>query len=144
MDEKFQYNRKFSTIYQGLATQNIWQMLFYAFFQIRRLLLSIILVQLEKYCSIQITIMCFLNIIYIIYFGGMKPLEGRSANRVELFGEVMNMLTCFNFFVFSDFLEDFETKFQWGFTTIAYITLLISANMLIIAHSYARSVIRKC
>ena len=144
MDEKFQYNRKFSTIYQGLATHNIWQMLFYAFFLIRRLLLSIILVQLEKYSSIQIIFMCYLNIIYIIYFEGMKPLEGRSANRVELFGEVMNMLTCYNFFVFSDFLEDFETKFQWGFTTIAYITLLISANMLIIAHSYARSVISKC
>ena len=44
MDEKFVYNRKFSTIYQGLAIANIWQMLFYAIFLLRRLLLSVVLV----------------------------------------------------------------------------------------------------
>lgn len=66
---------------------------------------------------------------YITHF---KPYEKRIHNRQELFNEVINMLVCYNFFVFTDWVPLIETQYLWGFSSIAYVTLMISVNMLLI------------
>ena len=59
-----------------------------------------------------------------------------------MFGEVMNMLTCYNFFVFTDYVPNYETRFQWAFTSIMYVTFMIFVNMIVIGHDYLNSMIR--
>ena len=74
----------------------------------------------------------FLNIFYSMYLAYYYPFESRLANRIELFGEIMNMYIGYCFFVFSDFVKDYDTRYNWAFTNIACVSFLIFTNMVII------------
>lgn len=44
-----------------------------------------------------------------MYIGIVRPLESRFQNRNELFNEWVNMMATYNFFVFTDFVDNMET-----------------------------------
>ena len=69
------------------------------------------------------------------------PLEERKRNRIEIFGEIINMMVCYNFFVFSDFVPDIDTRSLWGYTSITYVSTLVIVNMVIICIDYLNSLI---
>ena len=88
--------------------------------------------------------MCYLNLFFMMYLGYIRPLEDPSQNNMEIFGEFMNMLTCYNFFVFTDFVPNLETRFNWAFTSVLYVTIIISVNMIIIALEYLNMITKHC
>ena len=74
-----------------------------------------------------------------MYLGYISPLLTRKQNKLEVFGEVINMVISYNFFVYSDFVEDYDTQFEWAFTSIGLVCILILANMFIIFLDAAES-----
>lgn len=144
MDRKFWKLRKFGVIISGIATKYKPQILFYPIFMLRRLLLAVILVQLEEQPWFQIQSMVVLNIAFAAYIGYFCPLESRFENKLELFGEAMNMLATYSFFVFTDWVPDLETRVTWGYTNIAYVSLIICVNMLVIFIDQVQMLIKTC
>ena len=81
----------------------------------------------------------YLNLAFLIYIGYISPLLTRKSNKLEVFGEAINMLISYNFFIYSDFVLDYDTQFEWAFLSIALVCILIFVNMFIIFFEYAQS-----
>ena len=72
------------------------------------------------------------TLLHAIYISRMPFYETRFARRVELFNEILLMMTCCHFFIFVDPTVRRKEKDLVGTSAIAFISFLLGVNALII------------
>jgi hypothetical protein len=73
--------------------------------------------------------MVFLNSMVVIIFGAARLLIERKLEYLEYFNETMIQISTVHLFVFTNFLDDAETRFLVGYSLIAFTLLTISVNL---------------
>ena len=72
-----------------------------------------------------------LNLVYLIYTGSNKPLITKFKNRVELLNEYV--LTSITFFMVQFAKkEKAEIDYEYGWVTLALLSVMLAVNLLII------------
>ena len=77
-------------------------------FMLRRISVAFIIVYMQDKSFFQIQLIAFLSSLVMVYQGIYKPQQSKTHNRVEMFNEVMNLLSTYPLFLFTDFVLDKE------------------------------------
>ena len=64
-----------------------------------------------------------LSILQIIYLQWYRPFSDKRQNRREIFNEVCLALSAYHLIIFSDFVDDVETKYLYGWSVSAVMLL---------------------
>ncbi len=75
--------------------------------------------------------MVLLNSMVVIIFGAARLLVDRSLEYQEYFNEEIIQISTVHLFVFTNFVDDAETRFLVGYSMIAFALFTISVNMAI-------------
>ena len=65
--------------------------------------------------------------LYIIYAGNTKPWVVRFSNRLELFNEFTNIITCYHMMLFSDIYLNYEVRYSIIGVSLAVCTYFVIA-----------------
>jgi hypothetical protein len=72
--------------------------------------------------------MMFLNSMVVIIFGAARLLVDRRLEYQEYFNEEMIQICTVHLFVFTNYVDDAETRFLVGYSMIAFTLFTISVN----------------
>ena len=67
---------------------------------------------------------------YLIYF---YPMEDIFQNRMEIFGEVINLILMYHVLLFTDFVLDLDLRYKIGYWFIFFIFVFISVHIFFLA-----------
>ena len=108
-----QFDTRYMAFYDGINKKKLTTLLFYAIYFSRRIIYVSLGLFLDSY-TFQIIIMQFLNIFMIIYQGKVNPFDTPLMNKVELFNEFCICLSCLTINAYTDWIEDKELQYQYG------------------------------
>jgi hypothetical protein len=74
--------------------------------------------------------MTYLNTVVFIYQGNNKPLKGVFNNKLEMFNEIIIMISFYHSFIFSDFVDDKMNQYDCGFVLIAVLLLHMIVHLI--------------
>jgi hypothetical protein len=77
----------------------------------------------------QIQFLILVETFYIIWYGQARPHKFREDRNLELFNEAILMILYYHVIIFSDFILEPTTKFQMGYSFLAFISLIIMMNL---------------
>ena len=63
---------------------------------------------------------------YLIYF---YPMESLFANRIEIFGELINLVLMYHMLLFTDFVQDVNVRYWIGYLFIGFMLVFISVHL---------------
>jgi hypothetical protein len=82
--------------------------------------------------GLQIHIFSYLNLFYVMYLGLVRPHDVSQMTSSELVNESILMLTCYHFILFTDFVDNLQTRINLGWSLAAFIGLLLAFNVAMI------------
>ena len=100
-------------------------------FVFRRLLLVLTALVLQNYPAFQVMTFILLSQLSLSYLVFFKPYEDSLTNMNEIFNEVCVMLSAYQLFVFTDYVDSLAIKNQFGFLMIGTILLNFGVNILL-------------
>ncbi|CDW78944.1 UNKNOWN [Stylonychia lemnae] len=98
--------------------------------QQQRLIFILTVFMLENYLAAQIQIFMIINLIYLIYLISTKPIIGTLD--VEVFNEITTLILNYLMLIYSDFIQDSNTKHQFSYVFIGIFLANILINIIII------------
>ncbi len=132
-----QFEHKFGAFYENVDLKaGKWIILEPVTFLVRRLVLAAVVVFTDKLIYQLITIIgtCVWQVKLV---STVKPYKSNFHHRMEIFNEVVIMLTVYTFMIFSDFVEDVDTEFVVGYLAIGFVAIHLLVNFgLIGLHSF--------
>jgi hypothetical protein len=76
----------------------------------------------------QIQVVMLLNLLMIIFKLGIKPLEGRLSNRMEIINELTILYSSFVLPIYTDWVDDLQIKEVVGWVSISIVLLGLLTN----------------
>jgi len=112
---------------------------------LRRLAIAAIIVFLGHNVVLQIVLLAYMQMAYIVYIGLAKPLAESSDNFNELRSEVFVMLCIYHLYYFTDWVaaSSTETFLKAGLTQCFVVGLLISINVYQLARQTVLNLMQK-
>ena len=98
----------------------------------RRSLFVFLMFSLMKQPAIQMNLLIYSSIFYIIYLHYVRPHDDSSSVLVETINEVILLVICYHFILLTDLLSDPFVKFKIGLSLIICVCSMISLNLSII------------
>lgn len=95
------------------------------------------------YPSIQVMLLVFTNSLYMIFFVDVMPYDTKSQNILEVSNIILQMMLGYHMFVFSDFVSDYETRFELGTSFLILLSCMIAVNAGLLMYSIFRTLIMK-
>lgn len=105
------WDRK-GTMYENLKWRDKVGLTYNIVFFYRRFMMGVILVFMIDLSWIQIYSNFVISIAYIMYVGNTKPWVVRFSNRLELFNEFTNLITCYHMMLFSEIYQNYEVRYS--------------------------------
>ena len=127
-----QFKNRYGALSEGLNETDKTLMFFPTIFMLRRLSVAFIIVYMQDKSFFQIQLIAFLSSLVMVYQGIYKPQQSKTHNRVEMFNEVMNLLSTYPLFLFTDFVLDKEAQYSCGWAMIIITVVIISGNLAVI------------
>jgi hypothetical protein len=114
-----------------VKTSTDWEMAYFVFYLLRRIIYMATAYWISSQ-SLQLIVILYLNILVTVYLGQVKPKVGRFFNRLEVSNEFLFQLISFHQFLFTQFVPDVLQKFEFGWSWMSMVTLLVAFNLAII------------
>ena len=126
--ETKRFKIKYGALYAGLNTKRCANLIEPLFFLIRRVVFITIACLWHNRPLAQVTVVCLMQFIIIVYLAGVKPFETPVSNKLQLFNEFSS--TCLFSFVlgFANPGIDGLTRFRMGSFCITIIILTLITN----------------
>ena len=80
----------------------------------------------------------FLNLAFILYAAGTRPLAGRFMNRIEVFNEATVTICTVHMILFTDWVGGEEMQHDCGYSMLAVVFINIAVNMFVVVAVSAR------
>jgi hypothetical protein len=123
---------KWGIMYEGLKTENKWQVMTNAIFMIRRLVFLFTCFYLVHSVALQILALNFLNLFVMMYTASSKALDLRYNNRLNLFNEICVTVIGWHLMFFTGLVTDLNMQFTMGWSMVAWISFNTGVNILIV------------
>jgi hypothetical protein len=103
---------------------------------VRRLVLAAVVVFTDKLIY-QLMMIIGTFVWQVKLVSTVKPYKSNIHLKMEIFNEVLIMFTVYTFMIFSDFVQDVDTKFMVGYLAIGFVAIHLLVNIgLIGLHSF--------
>ena len=122
---------RFGSLYEGLKVKSVIHLMSSFLFVFRRLLLVLTALVLQNYPAFQVMTFILLSQLSLSYLVFFKPYQDSLTNMNEIFNEVCVMLSAYQLFVFTDYVDSLAIKNQFGFLMIGTILLNFGVNILL-------------
>ena len=133
-DEKFQ--RKYGALLEGTDQEretSQWVVILVPLsFFVRRMTMSLVLVFWHDFLWGQLALQLYLSIFILIFIGWTRPLDSDFANNMELFNEVIGILSMYCLMLFSDFVGDPEARAVCGYGFIGIVCIFALVHIFIL------------
>ncbi len=93
--------------------------------------------------NLQVHFFIYLSLWYVIYLGHALPHETMLLTNVELTNECIFLVICYNFVLFTDLIDDFNTSWNLGWSCISLILMLVAFNSFIVGLVLLKALFRK-
>ncbi len=140
-DRKFLH--RFSSIVVEFNWRNKWSSIFICIFCYRRLILSLLIVFLPSYPYAQIQIMTYSCVCVVIFYGHSNVYRMKKQTILEFFNETTIMLCCYHMFCLTDFVDDPKMRYYTGYSLIAFTSLNLIINTLVMFIETVKNLFRK-
>ena len=97
-------------------------MYYWVYFIIRRTAFFSVPIILWSMPMLQLQILCFFTSLYVILIAYIKPHLDKKAMRLEIFNEVMMMLSVYHMFCFTEFNLDDMQKYNMGHSYVFFVS----------------------
>jgi len=115
-------------MYRDLKINSKMTLFFRLLFGVRRVLLSVIAVYMQKVAGMQVVVLMYFNLFSMIYLAQYQPFREKTENRIEAYNESCIYLTSILLSTFSDYYDDVEMKYSIGWFFIAVCSSCIFVN----------------
>lgn len=132
---KTHVKKSFVNLYVGVNYKRKGMRLYYwVYFIIRRVLFFLVPVMLWSMPLLQLQFLCFFTSLYVILIAHIKPHSDHSQKRLEIFNEVMLMMSSYHMFCFTEFCLDDMQKYRMGHSYIFFVsgTFIYNVSKMII------------
>jgi hypothetical protein len=137
------FNRSYGTLYQGIKVHSPSCHFFTTFFCIRRLLIAVITVNSNWLLISNIYISIFGSLAMIKLLFDYSPFQDRVIDRFEKINEIFYLLNCYFLFLFTDFVGDPLTRYNFGYLFIALMSLVMCINITMVTIDLLKQVRHK-
>ena len=93
--------------------------------------------------NLQVHFFIYSSLWYVIYLGHALPHETMLLTNVELTNECIFLVICYHFVLFTDLVDDFNTSWNLGWSSISFILLLVVFNTFILGFVLFKALFRK-
>ena len=114
------------------------------FFLIRRLVMAATIVHLKHFLAAQIYLIFFQSALSVIILSYIRAYQKGSRHRMEIFNEIILVLTLYTIMCFSDWLSDVELKMKIGYVACALVSFHFILNIAIMTTTTIQVSKRKC
>ena len=114
----------------------------FSIFCYRRFIEIILIIFAINYPWIQASVMTFKCILVVIIFGHSLPFHLPRDRRIEYFNEVSILICSYHLFLFTDFVDDADTRYQIGYSMIAFTSLNILVNLLLLVFTTMGQIVK--
>lgn len=91
--------------------------------------MSLVLVFWAEFFWGQVALQLYLSVFLLIFLGWSRPLDSNFANNMEIFNEVISILTLYCLMLFSDFISDPAARAVCGYGFIAIVCLYAAVHI---------------
>lgn len=123
-------NLRFSSLYSGLdvtQTENMHQV---TLFLARRYLIGISIALLRNYYFLQLQTFMVTTLVVICFTMSTLPFKHSFLNVIELINEFCVILTCYVLHGFSEFIVDFNVRYNLGWFYINVVAFVFVLNLI--------------
>jgi hypothetical protein len=128
---KFQekkFNRKYGAMFDQMRPGRKIYLLYYVLFSLRRLIFCALAFYCTHLSFFQVQMLMYLNLLVLLYVGGVKPFETRFKNRIEMFNELCICLLTIQMCLFTDFVGGKEAQFDAGWQMVGVMGFNMLSN----------------
>ena len=119
-------------MYLGINSDSALALSYSIVFMLRRTLFVFLMFSLMKQPAIQMNLLIFSSVLYIIYLQYVQPHDNASSVLIETFNEVILLVICYHFILLTDLVSDPYVKFKIGLSLIICVCFMIALNLTII------------
>lgn len=123
---------KIGTLYNGMRAKVISVKSYSFTFLARRSLFVIITFNLYTQPGIQVQLMIYMTLLYIIYLGHVEFFETRASRSLEIINESIFVLIQYNFVLLNNLVYEINIRDRSGNVIVALTGLLLFINMAVI------------
>ena len=124
----------------NLSRKSRISLLYYPLFCLRRVGFCAISFLMASTPAQQVQLILLLHLFQSIYQGNNRPLETRLRNNTESLNELTTFLATLHLFFFTDWVDDLELQFLYGWSMVIIICISIMWNMAIVFFFTAKQI----
>lgn len=128
--------RKYGVLYQSLKTETRWQMFYCFLFVYRRVAMCLVYLFMSSIMNFQLMFTLYQNMVIMMFVAHIRPFITRRYNFRELVNELFVMGVTTNLILFTDFVQDASTKYDyggWSYVALVGLCILFNLSFLVMA-----------
>ena len=132
--EEPQIWKRISNFYSELKLRQklTGHLFYYPLFLIRRIVFVGIPTFLYQFPSHQVQLLIFLTSMYILFYMNNRPHWDSKRGQVEIFNELMILVSSYHLICFSDFNLHAAAQFNMGYSFVAVIFIVVFVNIILV------------
>ena len=107
-------------------------LLYYILFSLRRLIFCALAFYCTHLSVFQVQVLMYINILTLLYVGGVKPFETRFKNRIEMFNELCICILTIQMCLFTDFVGSKAAQFDAGWQMVGMMAFNMFCNFFLV------------
>ena len=123
------FKQKYGSLYMNVDYHNRKALFFTFLYLTRRMLFAIVIV----FCGFSIVLQVFLadtlSTILLAFYLRVRPMVGFSNNAIEVFNESFVLVVFWLLVLFTDYIEEPEQRYKYGFDFMYAVATVISLNL---------------
>ena len=105
------------------------------------MLFAIVIVFCGSSIVLQVFLADTLSTILLAFYLRVRPMNGILNNVIEVFNESFVLVVFWLLFLFTDYIEDPERRYKYGFDLMYTVAIVISLNLLAFIYSIGHTIL---
>jgi hypothetical protein len=127
-----EFELKYGTLYTNVDINKWSSSWITTIFCLRRLLICIFTIHFNSYLILNIYVTIYSSIFILFFYINVQPFKTRFLNRIEILNEIGYLSTNYFMFLFTDFINDIEFRYQVGKAQIYMVICIFTFNLVLI------------
>ncbi len=141
---KKEFLMRFSSIIGEFNFRNKWSCMFISIFCYRRLVMALLIVFLPSHSYAQVQLITLSSVLVVITFTCSNVYQSSKNTIIEYFNETIILICCYHMFCFTDFVDNPTIRFYIGYSLIAFTTINLGINVLVMLMETLNNLFKKC
>ena len=131
---------KISDLYTGINRKYTpYSLYWYPIWIYRRLLFILIPLCFQDYPAIQIMLLVFMTVFYVMYYCGNRPHARKEQVVIEAGNEILMIVLMYHLFCFTGFIESKEIQFGIGYSFLGIMIFVLIWNITFMVKNSSRT-----